>query len=61
MAGLKARGVKMCVATATAEPLARVCLERLGVAQYFDFLLSCEEVGTGKDSPTCLLYTSRCV
>ena len=59
LAGLKAQGVRMCVATATAEPLARACLERLGVAQYFDFLLSCEEVGTGKDSPTVFLEAAR--
>lgn len=44
-------GVKMCVASATAEPLMRSCLERLGVANYFEFLLSCEEVGAGKNKP----------
>ncbi len=59
LAGLKARGVRMCVATATAEPLARACLERLGVAKYFDFLLSCEEVGAGKDSPDVFLEAAR--
>lgn len=44
-------GVKMCVASATAEPLMRSCLERLDVADYFEFLLSCEEVGAGKNKP----------
>ena len=48
---LKEAGVKMCVASATAEPLMRTCLERLGVADYFEFLLSCEEVGVGKNRP----------
>lgn len=45
---LKGRGCRMCVATATAEPLARLCLERLGIAPYFQFILSCETVGIGK-------------
>lgn len=45
------RGVRLCVASATAEPLMAACLERLGVADRFEFLLSCEEVGTGKDRP----------
>ena len=44
-------GTKMCVASATAEPLMEACLNRLGVAQYFEFLLSCETVGVGKNRP----------
>ena len=45
------RGVTMCVASATAEELMDACLTRLGVAQYFSFLLSCETVGAGKSRP----------
>ena len=45
---LKARGVTLCVASATAEPLVEACLTRLGVADCFDFWLSCETVGVGK-------------
>ena len=45
------RGVTMCVASATAEDLMDACLTRLGVAQYFSFLLSCETVGAGKNRP----------
>ena len=48
---LKQKGVKMCVASATAEELLKVCLGRLGVLDYFEFLLSCETVGTGKNRP----------
>ena len=44
-------GVSMCVASATEKELMRVCLERLGVLEYFRFLLSCEEVGVGKNRP----------
>ena len=48
---LHRRGVTMCVASATAEELMDACLTRLGVAQCFSFLLSCETVGAGKSRP----------
>ena len=41
----------MCVASATAEHLVEACLSRLGIRNYFEFLLSCETVGAGKHSP----------
>ena len=47
---LHRQGVRMCVASATAEHLMESCLTRLGVRQYFEFLLSCETVGAGKRS-----------
>lgn len=48
---LHSRGVRMCVASATAEHLMEACLSRLGVRDCFEFLLSCESVGAGKSSP----------
>lgn len=48
---LRRRGVKLCVASATAHELMEACLGRLGVLDCFDFLLSCEAVGAGKDRP----------
>ncbi len=56
---LKEQGAKLCVVTATALPLVRLCLERLGVAHYFEFLMSCEEVGCGKDKPDAFLEAAR--
>ena len=56
---LREKGVRACVATATAESLARSCLERLKVLDRFDFLISCEEVGVGKDSPAVFLESAR--
>ena len=47
---LYTRGIRMCVASATAEHLMESCLTRLGVRDYFEFLLSCETVGAGKQS-----------
>ena len=48
---LRSKGVRICVASATAEHLMEACLKRLGVRDYFEFLLSCETVGAGKRSP----------
>ena len=52
-------GVKMCVASATDLKLMEVCLSRLGVAKYFEFLLSCEEVGAGKNHPDVYFEAAR--
>lgn len=56
---LHRRGVVMCVASATAEDLMEACLTRLGVAQYFSFLLSCETVGAGKNRPDVYRESAR--
>ena len=59
LAALRAGGGRLCVATATAEPLALACLERLGAARYLDFVLSCETVGAGKTRPDVYLEAAR--
>ena len=56
---LRRKGVTMCVASATAEELKAACLSRLGVAQHFSFLLSCETVGIGKNRPDVYLESAK--
>lgn len=56
---LRQTGAHLCVATATPEPLARACLERLGIAAEFDFILSCDAVAAGKDRPDVFLEAAR--
>ena len=56
---LRRKGVTMCVASATAEELMAACLSRLGVAQHFSFLLSCETVGIGKNRPDVYLESAK--
>ena len=53
------KDVKMCVASATAEHLMEACLGRLGVRSCFEFLLSCERVGMGKESPAVYLEAAK--
>ena len=57
--GLHQAGTTMCVASATAEPLVELCLSRLGVRHYFQFLLSCETVGVGKTQPDIYLQAAQ--
>ena len=56
---LAAAGVKMCVASSTSPELLDICLRRLGVRDFFQFLLSAEEVGAGKDRPDVYLEAAR--
>lgn len=44
-------GVKMCVATATDLPLIQAALDRWEVGGYFSHILTCGQVGHGKDEP----------
>ena len=48
---LKAKGVKMCIASATDKALLVYAMERCGLYEYFDTILSCADVGKGKDQP----------
>jgi len=56
---LSRRGVRMCIASSTPEKLVWECLRRLGVADCFDFILSCEEVGFGKTHPDVYMEAAR--
>ena len=49
------KGVKMCVATASMGVLAKPVLDRLGVSDYIDFFITCEDVKASKNLPT--IYT----
>lgn len=59
LAALQAQGRKFCVATATPEHLAKLCLARLGVAEEMEFILSCDAVAAGKDRPDVFLEAAR--
>lgn len=48
---LKAKNVRMCVATATDRYLVEAALERCGIRDYFSEIFTCTSVGHGKDEP----------
>lgn len=53
---LKAKGVPMCVASATAPNLIKHAAERCGLYDYIDMFVSCADVGKGKEEPDVFLY-----
>lgn len=48
---LRARGFKLCLASATAMREVRIALDSCGLTDYFDAILSCADLGAGKDKP----------
>lgn len=56
--GLRARGVKMAVATLTARRHAEKALRDRGMLDYFDFMLTIEDVGVSKWEPDIYLQSA---
>ena len=48
---LSLTGVKMCIATASERSIVEAALDRLDIKKYFIAILTCDEVGHGKDEP----------
>lgn len=48
---LKQRGVALCVTTATDKAIAEEVLARLGIRDYFSYIITCEEAGCEKGDP----------
>lgn len=48
---MQSEGVKMCIATATYKGLVNSAVSRHGCDKYFCKILTCDEVGAGKDKP----------
>lgn len=48
---LKAGGVKMCIATASARYQIKAALKRCGMEAYFSEIFTCDGIGHGKDEP----------
>ena len=51
LAFLQEKGVRMCVATVSHPKLATAALKRCGLDTFFVQILTCNEVGCGKDEP----------
>ena len=56
---LRGRGIPMCIATATERYLVEAVLTRLGLLDYFKGILTCGEVGHGKDEPEIFLRAAK--
>ncbi len=51
VAHLHDRGVKMCIASATAPDLIKLALKTTGLDKYFSRIISCSDIGKGKEHP----------
>ena len=49
----------MCIATATPLKLAKAALERNDIIKYFSFIISCDEVGVGKNNPDIFILAAN--
>jgi len=56
---LKARGIRMCIATATERELVEPAIERLGFMDYVERVFTCEEVGVSKSSPDIYILAAE--
>lgn len=56
---LKQNGVKMCIASATASDLISLALEHTGIGDFFLKVISCADVGKGKDEPDVFIKAAE--
>jgi HAD superfamily hydrolase (TIGR01509 family) len=52
---LKKQNVTLCLASASAMPQVKYVLQYHGLLEYFDFVLSCADIGVGKERPDIYL------
>lgn len=56
---LKAKGVRMCIASATQTEFINMILRRFGLSQHFEAIFSCGAIGKGKDQPDVFLLAQQ--
>ena len=56
---LQKRSIPTCVASATAMKYVKVALNSTGLAPYFSTVLSCADIGKGKDCPDIYLAAAK--
>lgn len=56
---LKQNGVKICVATSNDKSLAEGALKNVGVYDKFEFVITSDEVGEGKETPKIFLEAAK--
>ena len=59
LASLKEQNIKLCLASATAMPEIRYALECHDLLKFFDCVLSCADIGIGKDRPDIYLDAAK--
>jgi HAD superfamily hydrolase (TIGR01509 family) len=52
------KGVRMCVATSNKKTLAESLLKKLGLLDFFEFVVTSDEVGSNKESPDIFFHSA---
>ena len=53
------KGIRMCAATAGIKSLAEAALKRTGILDSLEFVITCDDVGAGKQSPLIYLTAAE--
>lgn len=53
------KGIKLCLASATDMKYVNIALDVLELRQYFDYAMSCADIGVGKDKPDIYLLALK--
>ncbi len=56
---LRMSNTRMCIVSVTEESIIKLCLDRLGILDCFEFILSCENMGLSKREPTIYLKAAE--
>lgn len=56
---LKEKGIRMCIASATAKYLLEQLVARHGLDRYIEKVISCADIGKGKDSPDVFIAAAE--
>lgn len=56
---LQGKNIKMCVATESDKKIAKPTLQKLGIIDYFDFIITSGEVGIGKSNPKIFIESAN--
>ena len=56
---LNDRHIRMCIVTASEYEHAEAALQRLGILDCFDFIVTCSQAGIGKDNPVIFLKVAE--
>lgn len=54
-------GIKMCIASATDIELIKIAVKHCNIGKYFKDILSCAEIGRGKDKPDIYIKALECL
>lgn len=53
------KGIKMCAATSNLKELAVGALTNRGIARFLEFIITSDEIGSGKDNPEIFLHSAE--